>query len=176
MLDLIVVGGGPAGLAAAIHARQCGMTVRVFEPKRTPIDKACGEGLMPPAIAALDQMGVERPQGVHFQGIRYVDGDHQAEGQFSDGPGLGVRRTELHRVLSNRVDELEIEVLSEAVHEWSQDNEGVTVFIKLLELLSRVDVNVKLENRLLAHKFHHVGVELANVGLEHIRSQPDELF
>ena len=127
MLDLIVVGGGPAGLAAAIHARQCGMTVRVFEPKRTPIDKACGEGLMPPAIAALDQMGVERPQGVHFQGIRYVDGDHQAEGQFSDGPGLGVRRTELHRVLSNRVDELEIEVLSEAVREWSQDNEGVTV-------------------------------------------------
>ncbi|MGB8062426.1 MAG: FAD-binding protein, partial [Candidatus Sulfotelmatobacter sp.] len=45
--DVFVIGGGPAGLAAAIAARKCGLRVIVADAAQPPIDKACGEGLMP---------------------------------------------------------------------------------------------------------------------------------
>ncbi len=47
--DALIVGGGPAGLAAAIALRQKGLDVLVADALRPPIDKACGEGLMPDA-------------------------------------------------------------------------------------------------------------------------------
>ena len=51
--DVVVIGAGPAGLAAAIAARQRGLTVTVAESARFPIDKACGEGIMPDGVEAL---------------------------------------------------------------------------------------------------------------------------
>lgn len=47
---LVIAGGGPAGLASAIHAAQRGFSVQVVEPKSGVIDKACGEGLMPAGV------------------------------------------------------------------------------------------------------------------------------
>ena len=52
-VDVAVVGAGPIGLAAAIEARLAGLSAVVIEPRSFPIDKACGEGLMPGAVAAL---------------------------------------------------------------------------------------------------------------------------
>ena len=56
--DVFVVGGGPAGLAMAIAARQRGFRVVVADGQQPPIDKACGEGLMPDGLAALERLGV----------------------------------------------------------------------------------------------------------------------
>jgi flavin-dependent dehydrogenase len=42
-MDLLVAGGGPIGLAAAIRARLSGLAVVVVEPRSSPVDKACGE-------------------------------------------------------------------------------------------------------------------------------------
>ena len=53
MKDVGVVGGGPAGLAVAIAARLAGLSVDVFERAAPPIDKACGEGVMPDGLALL---------------------------------------------------------------------------------------------------------------------------
>ena len=58
-VDVLVVGGGPVGLAAAIEARLAGLSVVVVEPRVGAIDKACGEGLMPGTLTALARVGVD---------------------------------------------------------------------------------------------------------------------
>jgi flavin-dependent dehydrogenase len=101
--DVVVAGGGPAGLVAAIAARRKGFEVAVFEGVAAPaIDKCCGEGLMPDAIGALRELGIVLPPsaGVPFPGIRFLDGDTTAEAFFPQQPGIGVRRTELHALLA----------------------------------------------------------------------------
>jgi flavin-dependent dehydrogenase len=99
--DVFVVGGGPAGLATAIAARKRGMSAIVADGNEPPIDKACGEGMMPETLAAVASLGGQCPVGAgyRFRGIRYFDGNVQVSGDFSQGPGLGIRRTILHERL-----------------------------------------------------------------------------
>jgi menaquinone-9 beta-reductase len=105
--DICVAGGGPAGLAAAIALRREGFGVAIVDCAVPPIDKACGEGLMPAGIAALRDLGVTIPPGLGrpFEGIRFSDRFSTAEAKFSCGPGLGIRRTELHRLLVQKAAE-----------------------------------------------------------------------
>jgi 2-polyprenyl-6-methoxyphenol hydroxylase-like FAD-dependent oxidoreductase len=111
--DVAIVGGGPAGLATAIACRARGLaTVVVERAPRLPIDKACGEGLMPGALAALAELGVELPAGLgrSFRGIRYRDGEVTVEAPFHGGRrGLGLRRTALHAALLERARALGVE-------------------------------------------------------------------
>ncbi len=102
--DVLIVGGGPAGLATAIRARMAGLSVRVVDRGQPPVDKACGEGLMPDAVLHLRQLGVELPpdRSRRLAGIRYVDGGIVAEGALPEPGGLGVRRLDLHRALAAR--------------------------------------------------------------------------
>jgi menaquinone-9 beta-reductase len=110
--DLFIVGGGPSGLACAIAAAQLGLRVEIADSRRPPIDKACGEGLLPDALAALEQLGVPlghlQSFGVPFRGIRFIQSrnanreDSSAEADFPAGFGLGIRRTILHDILTNR--------------------------------------------------------------------------
>ena len=99
--DVVVIGGGPAGLSAAIAMRAHGLNVLVADGMGPePIDKACGEGLMPDAVAALSQLGIEVTGSV-FHGIRFLSAGTSVEARFPHGYGVGVRRTALHRVLSS---------------------------------------------------------------------------
>jgi menaquinone-9 beta-reductase len=104
--DVHVAGGGPAGLAAAIALRQQGFTVSLTDCAVPPIDKACGEGLMPDSIAALDELGIRIPSGVgfRFRGIRFADGQSSVSGEFPNGAGIGLRRTVLHNLLVARAE------------------------------------------------------------------------
>jgi flavin-dependent dehydrogenase len=102
MRDLVVAGGGPLGLATALYAARSGLDVVVREPRQGVIDKACGEGLMPAAVAELLELGV-RIEGHPIDGIRYVDGTGVAEARFRNGPGRGVARTDLHGALREAV-------------------------------------------------------------------------
>lgn len=90
--DAVVVGGGPAGSATAIELARRGLRVALLEKARHPRPKACGEGLLPQGVAALERLGVEAP-GVRVTGIRYVSpGGVTAEARFPSGNGLVVRR------------------------------------------------------------------------------------
>jgi len=117
--DLLVAGAGPAGLATALHAAQAGLRVSVLDARlggEGPLDKACGEGLMPPAVAELGALGVDLP-GRPFRGIRYTDGRRSVSAAFRRGPGLGVRRTSLHSALLDAARAAGVELVAEHVRE-----------------------------------------------------------
>jgi len=111
-VDYAIVGGGPAGLAVSIFAALAGRRAVVIEKRRGPVDKACGEGVMPPGVTWLRRMGVVvGPAGAHpFRGVRYVDGDVVAEAAFVEGPGLGIRRTELSAAMRSRAAALGVDL------------------------------------------------------------------
>lgn len=122
VVDALVIGGGPAGLAAGIALRQQGLDVIVADALVPPIDKACGEGLLPDARAGLAQLGVDlradlslRSAGYEFLGIRFLSGIGEgidvATADFLSGKGIGVRRVDLHARLAERAAEIGVRLL-----------------------------------------------------------------
>lgn len=112
--DVLIVGGGPAGLAAGIAARQQGFRVTVADCAEPPIDKACGEGLMPDGLEALGQLGV-RLNGLGaamcaFRGIRFVGPHASVAADFPCGSGVGIRRVLLHEILANHAAAMGVEL------------------------------------------------------------------
>lgn len=128
--DVIISGSGPAGLAAAIHAARAGLEVVVFDPHGPQaIDKACGEGVMPGGVEALERMGVS-PAGRPFMGIRYVlasDPSCEAFGNFPYGSGLGVRRTVLSEALRTRAMRLGVRFREGRVASFTQTDRLVSL-------------------------------------------------
>jgi flavin-dependent dehydrogenase len=126
--DVLIVGGGPAGLAAALALRQRGATVAVADAQKPPIDKACGEGLMPDSLRELELLGVAlRPEdGAGFRGIRFVNYGHCDQGnpgetevatahfpagdEFGSGMGMGLRRQTLHARLVAQAEEAGVDL------------------------------------------------------------------
>jgi menaquinone-9 beta-reductase len=131
---VIVIGGGPAGLAAAIGCAQAGLSVHLFERQRFAVDKACGEGLMPRGIAALDRMGVlssiDRDDTHVFHSISFSQNSGETvRGTLSAPYGLGIRRLALSRALVERAVDCGVVLHPETpVLEHSQSPDSVTVF------------------------------------------------
>src|SRR5580700_9573815 len=115
--DAVVVGAGPSGATTALLLARRGHNVVLLDRARFPRDKACGEGVMPPGVAALRRLGLfER---VLATGARPLDGvtyRHRRTGLQvhlpfpappDGGPaaGLGVRRTTFDATLVDAVRE-----------------------------------------------------------------------
>lgn len=102
--DVLVIGAGPAGLAASIVFARSGLKTIICEKKPFPRDKACGEGIMPHGVTCLHKLGassfIAGSDYSPFRGIRY----HSplglvAEGTFHDGTGWGMQRLVLSEAL-----------------------------------------------------------------------------
>ncbi len=134
MPRFVIVGGGPVGLAAGIEARLRGAEAVVVERCGGPVDKACGEGLMPAGVAHLARLGaVPAAAASHpIRGIRYIDatGGRKVvvEAPFANGMGLGVRRLGLSEALRERAVGLGVELWerTEALG-FRADRAGVTL-------------------------------------------------
>lgn len=111
--DVFIVGGGPAGLAAAIAATKRGLRVIVADGAKPPITKACGEGLLPDAVAALGELGVvlREGDGRVLKGIRFEDEGASVSARFTGGDGIGVRREALHQRMMERARDCGVSLL-----------------------------------------------------------------
>jgi menaquinone-9 beta-reductase len=103
--DVLVVGAGPAGSAAAAWAAQAGLDVVLADKTSFPRDKACGDGLTPRAIAELDRLGLTGWLAEHptNRGLRACGFGQQLYLPWPGGSlpatGSAVPRTELDTVI-----------------------------------------------------------------------------
>ena len=106
--EVLIVGAGPAGIATAIAARQKGLRVTVVDARKPPIDKPCGEGLLPEGVSALQHLGIWLDSSVAFPigGLRFSDEASTASGRITRGAAFGLRRSVLHELLVRRAVEL----------------------------------------------------------------------
>ena len=77
--DLVIIGGGPAGAAAAIVAARAGTRVTLFEKGPHGRDKVCGDGLTPRAVAALETLGIDLSPAHRIDGLRMIAGKQTRE-------------------------------------------------------------------------------------------------
>ncbi len=90
------------------------------DARKPPIDKACGEGLLPEAVASLRRIGVplDSSFAYPFAGIQFSDRDSTASAKISQGQGFGLRRTLLQRLLIDRAEEVGV------VFQWGEPVTG----------------------------------------------------
>ena len=124
MIDLLVAGGGPGGLATATHAAKAGLQAVVVERRPGPIDKACGEGLMPHTVKQLRKLGVS-PDGKSFRGITYLDATRSVRADFRSGQGMGMRRTALSEALHDAASSAGVRIVHGDIGDVSQDASSV---------------------------------------------------
>ena len=131
--DLLIVGAGPAGAAAAYWAAKRGLKVLAVDKQHFPRDKTCGDGLTPRAVKELADMGLEGAfAGWHrHEGLRVRAHGTVLELPWPSHPvypdyGFVVRRRDLDGLVAERARSAGATVRHgvEAVKPlWSRDGE-----------------------------------------------------
>lgn len=114
------------GLACAIASLRHGLQVDLIDALEPPIDKSCGEGLMPNSVQALAAIGIDiekdlsRFESYPLHGIRFLGEHATSEAAFPNGEGRGIRRTILHQILLDRAASLGVRF------HWENSVQGIT--------------------------------------------------
>ena len=122
MVDVIVIGGGPAGCAAALGLNRLGYRVVLCDQAKFPRDKVCGEFISPAADPILKRLGVldrietlspKRLKGVaisSYEGEEVVIDYPQLPGMDARPTSLSVPRYELDANFMEEVKQVGVEV------------------------------------------------------------------
>ena len=110
--DLIIVGGGPAGAAAALYAQRSGLAALLLDKQCFPRDKICGDALSGKAVAILHELGL-------FEEVCNLPGAAIARIVFGSpdatAASIDLRRYDLRDALTGRVLPMEGFVIRRAV-------------------------------------------------------------
>jgi menaquinone-9 beta-reductase len=149
-IDVFIAGAGPAGLACAIACALQGLEVHVADAMKPPIDKACGEGLLPGSLSSLALLGfdlerdLDQRECAFLRGIRFIGDstsskDHTSiQAVFPENPGRGVRRTVLHQLLLDRATALGVRFhWQNTVRSIATDNKTAVVHTNMKTLSAR---------------------------------------
>jgi menaquinone-9 beta-reductase len=135
--DVVVVGAGPAGTAAAVTLARAGRSVVLVDKASFPRDKACGDGLTAGALRLLESLGVGPADVTSWQRVDdvVVRGPSGHEVTFPLPRGRGTyaavaRRVDLDAALVDRARAAGVEVLEgRACTHVTEDVDGVTVTV-----------------------------------------------
>jgi len=100
--DVVVAGAGPAGATLAILLGRAGLRADLYDARRFPRDKPCGEGIMPAGVAVLDRLGLRAAVGGRpLVAVRYHGFGLTAESGFAraGAVALAQRRLRLDEAL-----------------------------------------------------------------------------
>ena len=136
--SVLVVGGGPAGSAAAFWLARSGHEVTLVEKKEYPRDKTCGDGLTPRAVLQLQDMGFdfEVPEFHRITGLRSYAGDDLMielpwpdHSRFPNWGGV-MRRSDLDSQVATLAEKQGVEIMEKTLAE-PVIEEGVLVGVAL---------------------------------------------
>lgn len=106
MADVVIAGAGPAGASLAVMLGRAGLAVELYDARRFPREKPCGEGMQPSGVAVLERLGLaDAVGGSRLERLRYHGFGLSAESAFPAPKGgaaptmLAQRRLRLDEVL-----------------------------------------------------------------------------
>ena len=163
--DVIIAGGGPAGVSAAIHLARNGVRVLLIEQKKFPRAKLCGEFISPECQAHFEKLGVAdamsaaEPALIEETVFYSSKGHHVAVPSkwFGGRAAFGLSRAVMDEVLLRRAQDHGVTVL-----------EGASISEPLLDDKTVTGVRVKTDN---GHDDYHAPITIDATGRARVLSR-----
>ena len=182
MIKIIIVGGGLAGLTSAILLQKRGFEVKVFEKKKYPFNRVCGEYISNEALPFLESLDISLseigPSRINHLSITSESGK-QLFAALQMG-GFGISRYKLDDLLFKHAEKLGVEFVFEKVTDILFIENNFQVFtdvevheseITIAAYGKRSNMDSKLKRKFFYNRSPYLGVKY------HIRTDlPDNLI